>query len=176
MCAEAVDHACGLRVVEQHDVAGADQVGHLGDVGLEDTFVARSFSVAQGAAVAGVAVQQVVHALGDRKERRFAVEDQPAVLDLGATPVGEQRLEHLGDAAAMGGGVDVPDRAVPERQPSSCRARGEAFGSLRRQDARQPLERERFDLDLLHPCSLQAKCDPSCLGATNTGHRGGYDV
>src|SRR4029450_8907969 len=37
---ETVDHACGLGVVEQYEVASADQGGHLGRVGAQDPLVA----------------------------------------------------------------------------------------------------------------------------------------
>ena len=134
---KAVDHAGGLGVVEQNDVAGADHVDHRGDVGIDDPLVAGSFACAEGTAIAGVTMQQVVHALGDREELRFAVEDQPPVLDLRPPAVGQQCLEHLGDAAPVGGGVDVPDRAAPEFRPGPRPALGQASGPFGRQDAGQ---------------------------------------
>ena len=97
-------------------------------------------------------MQAVVQPLGDGEELRLAVQHQPPVLDLRAPAVRQQRLEHLGDAAAVGGGVDVPDRAVPEARPRSRRGLRQPSRPFRRQDARQQLERQCLDGDLLHPC------------------------
>ena len=148
---EAVDHACGLGVVQQHDVAAVDQGEHLGDVGADDPFVAGTLVLAEWTAVARVAMQQVVQALRDGEELRLAVEHEPPVLDLRPTPVREQRLEHLSDATTMRRRVDMPDRAVPEGHLSSHRRLRQASGPFGRQDARQQLERQRLDLDFLHP-------------------------
>ena len=148
---EAVDHARGLGIVQQHDVAVVDQGEHLGDVGADDPFVAGTLVLAEWTAVARVAMQQVVQALRDGEELRLAVEHQPPVLDLRTTPVREQRLKHLGDATTVRRRVDMPDRAVPEGHPSSHRRLRQASGSFGRQDARQQLERQRLDLDFLHP-------------------------
>ena len=60
------------------------------------------------------AVERVVEALRDVEERRVAFDDEPPHVDAAAAREREQRLEHLGDAAADGGRADVPDviRAV----------------------------------------------------------------
>ena len=147
---EACDHAGGLGVVEQHEVAGVGQAEHLGHVGPDDPFVAGVLAGAEAPAVARIAVQQVVHTLRDGEELRFPVEDEPPVVDPRSSPVRQQCLQHLGHPAAMGCRVDMPDRAVPERRARSCRGLGRAPSVLRRQNARQQFERERLDFDLVH--------------------------
>ena len=53
-------------------------------------------------------------ALRDREERRVAVDHGPAGVDPRSTRVGQQRSEHLGDAAPARGRVHVPDPAPRE--------------------------------------------------------------
>ena len=177
---EAVDHACGLGVVQEHDVAAVDQGEHLGDVGADDPFVAGTLVLAEWTAVARDTMQQVVQAFRDGEELRLAVEHHPSILDLRPTPVRKQRLEHLSDAPTMGRRVDMPDRAIPEGHLSSHRRLRQASRPFRRQDARQQLERQRLDLDLLHPdilarlaevpTSLLRRCGtPSVFGAARDG-------
>ena len=116
--AEAVDHAGGLRVVQQHDVAGADQGEHLGDVGVDDPLVAGALVRSpRGPPSPGSPCRRLCRRFvmaknsgsPSRTSHRFSI--------CAPSPVRQQRLEHLGDAATVGRGVDVPDRAVPERQP-----------------------------------------------------------
>ena len=100
----------------------------LGEVRGEHQLVAGPLGVAERTAVAGVAVQQVVQPLGDGEELGVAVEHEPPVLDVRPRAVGEQRLQHLGDAPAVRGGVDVPDRAIAERGPGPPTGLGELLG------------------------------------------------
>ena len=58
---------------------------------------------AERAAVAGVAVEVVVEALGQLEELGRLAQHDPARVDAGAADVGEQRAQHLGDAAARAG-------------------------------------------------------------------------
>src|SRR5215216_2540523 len=70
--------------------------------------------------VAGLAVQQVVDALGDGKEVLVALDHHPAGIDPRASQVAEQEVQHLGDPTALLGRVDLP-------QPSA----GKPIGRLR---------------------------------------------
>jgi len=58
--------------------------------------------------VAGLAVEQVMDAFGDLEELLVALEHHPSGIDAGPGLVAEQKVEHLGDAAALLGGVDLP--------------------------------------------------------------------
>jgi hypothetical protein len=105
---------------------------------------------AERTTVARLPVQHVVQSLGDREERRVAVQDQPSVVDAGALAVGEHRLQHLPDPTSMGGGVHVPDRAVAEGRPSPLRRGGEPLGPVSPEKGRERLEIDGPDVDLLH--------------------------
>ena len=54
--------------------------------------------------------------LGDPEEVGVAADRRPSGVDAGAARVGEQRLQHLGHAAAARGRVDVPDDASREQR------------------------------------------------------------
>ena len=54
--------------------------------------------------------------LGDREEGGVALDHQPARVDTGAARVGEKGLEHLGDAAAGCGRVDIEHRVAGEHR------------------------------------------------------------
>src|SRR5215208_739984 len=47
-------------------------------------------------------------ALGDLEERLVPSDHQPAGVDVGSVQIAEQEPEHLGDAAPLLGGVEVP--------------------------------------------------------------------
>ena len=139
--------------------------GHLGHVGSEDLLVHGVLVGAERAAVADVAVQQVVHPLRDREEVLPPVEHEPTVLDLGAATVGEQRLQHLSHPAPVRGGADVPDRAVPEHRPGLVGRSRRALRPLGRQDAGEQLEGKRLDVDFLHPDILTHAEGPEAHGS-----------
>ena len=115
----APDHGCalllqggcqpgGLGVVQDDDVARLDPLLQLAERFFERLAVAGSCRLVQLAPVAGLAVQQVVDALGDGKEVLVALDHHPAGIDAGASKVAEQEVQHLGDPTALLGGVDLP--------------------------------------------------------------------
>ncbi len=104
----------GLRIVQEHDVLRLDPLDQLARVRLGRRLVDRTRAIVQRPSIAGGAVERVVDPLGQLEELRRSADDQPARVDAGAAGVAEQRLEHLGDAAAHGGAVDVPDDPVAE--------------------------------------------------------------
>ena len=63
---------------------------------------------------AGRAVQGVMQPLGEFEEFRVALNDQPTGVDVETLGVTQQRPQHLRDATAHGGGVDIPQRAVTQ--------------------------------------------------------------
>jgi hypothetical protein len=92
--------------VQQHHVARVHQPPELPEGLRQCLLVHLPVGVAEGVVVAGLPVQQVVDALGDLEEAVVAVEHHPARVDAGAVQVAEQEVQHLGDAAALLGGVD----------------------------------------------------------------------
>ena len=122
----APDHRCplplegghqpgGLGVMQEDDVAGLDPLLQLSKRLFQSLAVASSCRLVQLAPVAGLAVEQVMEAFGDRKELVVALEHHPAGVDAGTSQVAEQEVEHLGDPAALLGGVHVPQ--PPATQP-----------------------------------------------------------
>ena len=110
----------GLRVVQDHDVAGAnDRVRRVATLRRIDLVVVAMLGRAQRTAVAGGPVEMIVDAFGDLEEAGVAVDDDPASVDARALGVREQRLQELGDAATGRGRVHVDD--APSGEP---RARG----------------------------------------------------
>ena len=151
---EPLHHAGRLRIVQQHDVAATDLGEEVGEVRGEDTFVRGVLGGTERAAVPRIPVQAVVQALRDGEELRLAVEHEPAVLDARSSPVREQGLEHLGDAATVGRRVHMPDRAIPEGRTCPRRGLEHVLRAVWRQDPREQLEGDRLDLDLFHPAIL----------------------
>ena len=104
------DHAGRLRIVQQHDVRGANALRQQLGVRGACALVGGALGLAQPAAVALVSVQPVVQALGDAEELTVARRSPPSARRPTAARVADQRAQHLGDAAAVGGRVDVPQR------------------------------------------------------------------
>ena len=119
---QRVDHAGGLRVVEEDDVAVGDELCELRGRRSQRLLVELALADAELAAVAGDAVQQVVDPLRELEEGGFAADHTPAAVEADPADVGEQRLQELGDATAARGRVDVPDRAVPEEHATVLHA------------------------------------------------------
>ncbi len=104
----------GLRIVQEHDVLRLDPLDQLARVRLGRRLVDRTRAIAQRPSIAGGAVERVVDPLGELEERGVSADHQPACVDAGPAGVAEEWLEHLGDAPAHGGAVDVPDDPVAE--------------------------------------------------------------
>ena len=102
--------ASRLRVVQDHDVAGAYRRGELGRVRPKHRLIVDVLGLAEWIAIAVRAMEQVVQPLRDGKEPLVAVEDHPAGVDAGPADVRQQRFEHLGDAAAHRCRVDAHHR------------------------------------------------------------------
>ena len=104
------DHAGCLRIVQQHDVGGTNELCQQLGVLDAAALVGGALGLAQRAAVALLSVQSVVQALRDAEELAVTLDHHPACLAPTASRVADQRAQHLGDAAAVGGRVDVPER------------------------------------------------------------------
>src|SRR5215212_6486017 len=97
---ERRDERRGLRVVQDNGVAGSNASDQRIRLGRGDTAQKRELVGAKRAAVPEAAVEPVVQPLGDAKELVRARDDDPADVDSGAAPVGQQRAHHRGDASA----------------------------------------------------------------------------
>ena len=111
-----------LRVVQVDDVVGLAEANELGAGRRQGRLVEPARLLVEVTAVAGVAVEAVVDALGDGEELGCLAQHDPAGVDAGAANVGEQRPQHLRHAAATEGGADVPDRPPLERLPGPHRS------------------------------------------------------
>lgn len=137
------DHAGRLWIVQQHDVRGANALCHQLGVVVAAALVGGALGLAQLTAVALVSVQSVVQALRDAKELGVARDRYPARIKPPAARVAEQRAQHLGDATAVGGRVDVPERPrLQQLAPAGDRVleAGERVGREDGASARGPTE------------------------------------
>jgi hypothetical protein len=108
------DQTQRLRVVQDHHVTGADVLQERRALPGADLVVVPTLLLSQRAAVAGGTVQTVVHPLGQGEEGRIACRDEPSRVHSGSSGVRDEAVQHLGDAPAGGGGVDVPHLAAVE--------------------------------------------------------------
>jgi hypothetical protein len=145
--ADGLDEAGGLGVVQDDDVPLPDHVRELLGVGPQRRLVDLVLRLAERAAVALGTVQAVVDALGDREELLVALDHHPLGVDVRPARVGEQRLEHLGHAAAARGRVHVPDRAAVEQIARLTGALHDPLEALLVEHALEALEREAAHLD-----------------------------
>ena len=77
-------------------------------------------------------------ALGDREKVGVAIDHEPAGVHADAAHVGEQRLQHLRDAATRRGRVHVENRAARERLLCELGGGFEARHPLRADERLQP--------------------------------------
>ena len=91
----------------------------------------------------------IVDALGDREERRVAVDDHPSRVDARAPRVGEERLQELGDTPAGRGRVHVDDAPPEQADARPFRRLEELLGALGSEQLREPFERGRVNLDFV---------------------------
>ena len=103
--------------MQQHDIARAHLPEQLVRIRGEDLRVVAGVGVAQVPGGVGLAVNLVVQPLGDREEVRVAADHGPAGRAAQARAVPDEYSQHLGDPAADGGGVDVPDGPLAEPVP-----------------------------------------------------------
>ncbi len=174
------DHAGGLRIVQQHDVSGTNALCHQLSVVLTAALVGSALGLAQPTAVARVSVQSVVQALGYPEELGVARDRYPARITATAARVSDQRAQHLGDAAALGGRVDVPERPrlqqlapAPERmfkarERVGCEHAAQAFGIKRSDgDVLKPHAASIFPYTGCCACRISsqmvARCERSCV-------------
>ena len=141
-------HARRLRVVQEHGVAGA----HLGQQRLrvrrERVAVDARRRLVQRRAVARGPVQRVMEALGEAEEVGVPLDHGPARVDALAPRVGQQRAQHLGHAAALGGRVHVPDGAPVEQLAAAGQRGAGAPEGVRLDDPAEAVEGVRAKLDL----------------------------
>jgi hypothetical protein len=86
--------------MQNDDVARLDPLLQLSKGLLERLAVAGSCRLVQVTSVAGLTVEQVMDALGDREELLAALEHHPAGIDARASQVADQKVQYLGDPAA----------------------------------------------------------------------------
>jgi hypothetical protein len=114
--AHTVNEPCGLRIMQQDDIASAHNRLQAGQVVLQDPRVMLMLGGTEIGSGSRDAMQRVVNPLGDREERRVGVEHHPPGVDAGAARIREQRLQHLCDTPAVWGGVDVPHDSVGQQR------------------------------------------------------------
>ena len=103
------DQTGRLWVMDVDDVAGLHQPEELVRCLGERVLVGLVLFGPELSAIPGGLVQMVVEPLRDAEEARVAGDRHPANVGATAARIGEQRLQQLGDPAALGGRVDVPD-------------------------------------------------------------------
>ena len=126
-CAEALESDCQperLRVVQDHDVPGADHVAQSPVGAIEHTLVGASLRRSQRTAVPEMLVEKVVDSLGHAEEVRARPHDQPA----GVKPTGSRARQHrtqdLGNTTA-----DPSSCSTTPRVPRATRERARALRS-----------------------------------------------
>jgi hypothetical protein len=137
---------CCLRVVQDDDVVVSQSLRKARRVDAEHRFVVVARLRIERAAVTRRSVQVIVNSFGDGEEFGVALDHYPTRVDSRAARVREQRLQHLCDAAAGGGGVDVPDGATGKGWGCASERVTSARGLLRRKQRNQPLRREAADV------------------------------
>ena len=143
--ADRGDQAGRLRVVDDHHVLGLDELPELGGIALGHLVEDAACVIAEIAAVSGRSVQEVVDPLGEDEEVLVALDHHPARVDAGPARVGEERDEHLGNAAALGGRVDVPYDAPVEHLAAAPHGAQHALVVLGREHRFEALQVERAD-------------------------------
>ena len=110
-------HACGLRIMEEDDVPGANPFKESDSVGRRDVRVVGRFGWAECSVVAFHTMESVVDPFRDRKEGRIPLDDDPPSVNSRAQDVADEDPEHLSDATPGGGRVDVPDDVAGKSGP-----------------------------------------------------------
>jgi hypothetical protein len=131
--------------VEGHGVLAGDALVHGGLFGTERR------------AVPARAVQRVVHALGDAKELRRPLEDEPADVDVEPPGVAQERAKHLGDAASRRGRVHVPDGALPEEPAQRLGLALERADAFVAEDLGERLDGAGGDVNFVHGVSREGR-------------------
>jgi hypothetical protein len=101
-----------LRIVQDDDVPGPNASDQVLSVLSHDSVINLACVFAERRSVSEGSMERVMEAFGHGEEVVHAVEDEPAGVDARTTHVREQYVEHLRNAAADSGGVDVPDDAA----------------------------------------------------------------
>jgi hypothetical protein len=135
--------------VQQHDVAVGELLRERLRVRLGDALEQRVLVGAERPAVALGAVQAVVDALGQREERRVALDRHPAGVDVRGAHVADQRAQHLRNAPAPRGGVDRPQHAPAQHLLAARDRLFEIGAAVRRQDGAVALQVQGGDVDLV---------------------------
>ena len=135
--------------MQEHDIGRAhalhEQVGVLGGHALVDL----TLRDAQRPAIAGIAVQAIVQALGDPEELVVATDRHPARVHARTARVPDQRAQHLRHAAAAGSGVHVPERPpLQQLAPTGDRVL-EVRKPLDRQDVAEVVRIKQRDGDVV---------------------------
>ena len=127
--------------------SGRDDVDEFLDVASQGVLVDAVVQPRRAGRHRLCAIQMIVETLRDLEEPRVAFDHEPTRVDPTPRDVCEQRLEHLGNAAARRGRVHVQDRAPVEVLPRGRRCRLEPFGAFGTNQHLEPIEAERSDID-----------------------------
>ena len=106
-----------------------------------------------------------MNSLGDLEEVGIAPDHEPADVEAGSAAVGEQRLQHLGNAAAGRGGVDVQHRPASQERLGRLGDRLVTSGAVRTDQGLEPGRIERLNVDLLKPAAF---LDGHVAGSSST--------
>ena len=90
-----------------------------------------------------------MQSFGDREELLVTLQHQPSSVHARATPVGQQRLQHLGDTATLRGGIDVPHDAPGEQRTRLFGDGAQMLDAVGGQRPREQAQRHALDLHLL---------------------------
>ena len=145
---ERRDESGRLRVVQDHDIAGAHARHQLGRIACHGRPIGLLFGGTERLPIAGIAVQEVVQPFGDAEEALIAADDEPTRVDAGTPGIGDQRAEHFRDAAADRGGIDVPHDPSSQEIAATGDAVVERLDVLAIEQGTDRSDRQRRDLDL----------------------------
>ena len=158
-----------LGVVQDDDVARANVRRKCVALGGKRRLVDLVLARPERAAVTRSAIQMVVEPFGHIEEVRLSFDHEPAGVDPDAAHVSEQDVQHLGDASAGSGGVDV-DHSAPVQ---SCERLGaddqrQLVCALRPHDLGEAVGISSTNLDVLHQASLADRASGSMDRAGNS--------
>jgi hypothetical protein len=104
--------------VANHDVSGASQGLERQRIGSRHLLENGRLLRAERRPVTYRTMERVVQPLRDPEELRGRVQHEPANADAQTASVTEERAQHLGNAAARGRRVHVPNGAGPQKIPN----------------------------------------------------------
>ena len=95
-------------------------------------------------------MEQIVQPFGNGEEGWVGINHQPPGVYAGTPSVRHKRLQHLGHAAALSSGTDVPDRTTVEQATCGSSHGVQPRDPARRQHLTQAGQRYGADHHLMH--------------------------